>query len=54
MGVLSKSIILELRKRKIAYKTWNCMFIGYVKNSAAYRLLVIRSDVLDVNTIIEF
>ena len=29
------------------------MFVGYVENSAAYRFVVLRSDMLDVNTIIE-
>ena len=29
------------------------MFIGYVKNSVAYRFLVLKSDVLVSNTIIE-
>ena len=29
------------------------MFIGYAKNSTAYRFLVLKSDVLDHNTIIE-
>ena len=29
------------------------MFIGYASNSAAYRFLVLKSDVLECNTIIE-
>jgi len=29
------------------------MFIGYPANSVAYRFLVLKSDVLDYNTIIE-
>ena len=29
------------------------MFIGYAKKSDAYRFLVLKSDVLDCNTIIE-
>jgi hypothetical protein len=29
------------------------MFIGYAANSVAYRFLVLKSDVLDYNTIIE-
>ena len=29
------------------------MFIGYASNSAAYRYLVLKSDVLESNTIIE-
>ena len=29
------------------------MFIGYASNSAPYRFLVLKSDVLEYNTIIE-
>ena len=41
------------RKRKIGSKTSDCMFIGYASNSAAYRFLVLKSSVLESNTIIE-
>ena len=41
------------KKRKIGSKTSNCMFIGYANNSVAYRFLVLKSDVLESNTIIE-
>ena len=34
-------------------KTADCLFVGYANHSAAYRLLVLKSDVLDHNTIIE-
>ncbi|KAF3667319.1 putative anthocyanidin 3-O-glucosyltransferase 2-like [Capsicum annuum] len=44
---------LQNRKRKIGSKTADCMLIGYVEHSAAYRFLVLKSDVLDVNTLIE-
>ena len=40
------------KKRKIGSKTYDCM-IGYANNSAAYRFLVLKSDVLECNTIIE-
>ena len=43
----------EPKKRKIGSKTANCMLIGYAQNSAAYRFLVLKSDVLESNTIIE-
>ena len=33
------------KKRKIGSKTYDCMFIGYASNSAAYRFLVLKSDV---------
>ena len=29
------------------------MFIGYAKNSIAYKFIVLKNDVLDSNTIIE-
>ena len=41
------------KKWKIGSKTSDCMFIGYASNSAAYRFLVFKSDVLECNTIIE-
>ena len=40
-------------KRKIGSKTYDCMFIGYASNSAAYRFLVLKSDNLEYNSIIE-
>ena len=43
----------DLKNRKIRSKTFDCMFIGYASNSAAYRFLVLKSDVLECNTIIE-
>ena len=41
------------KKRKIGSKTFDCMFIRYASNSVAYRFLVLKSDVLECNTIIE-
>ena len=41
------------KKRKLGSKTYDCMFIGYASNSAAYSFLILRSDVLERNTIIE-
>jgi hypothetical protein len=29
------------------------MFIGYVENNVAYKFLVLKSDVLDCNTVIK-
>ncbi len=52
-GCLAKVMLPEPKKRKIGSKTSDCMFIGYAEHSAAYRFLVLRSDVLDCNTIIE-
>ena len=41
------------KNRKIGSQTFDCMFIGYASNSVAYRFLVLKSDVLECNTIIE-
>ena len=41
------------KKRKIRSKTSDCMFIRYASNSTTYRFLVLKSDVLECNTIIE-
>ena len=50
---LAKVMLPDPKKRKIGLKTFDCMFIGYASNSAAYRFLVLKSDVLESNTIIE-
>ena len=52
-GCLAKVMIPDPKKRKIGSETSDCMFIGYAYHSAAYRFLVIKSDVHDCNTIIE-
>jgi hypothetical protein len=45
----------HVRKEKLGPKTVDCIFLGYAHNSAAYRFLVIRSEVADVhvNNVIE-
>lgn len=52
-GCLAKVMLLDPKKRKIGSKTADCMLIGYVENNAAYRFLVIRSEVLEPHTTIE-
>ena len=52
-GCLAKVMFPEPKRKKIGSKTFDCMFIGYAKHSAAYRFLVFKSEVLDYNTIIE-
>ena len=37
---------------KIGSKIYDCMFIGCTNNNAAYRFLVLKSLVLECNTII--
>ena len=52
-GCLAKVILPDPKKREIGSKTSDCMFIGYASNSETYRFLVLKSDVLESNTIIE-
>ena len=52
-GCLANVMLPDPKKRKIGSKTSNCIFIGYASNSVAYRFLVLKSDVLECNTIIE-
>ena len=46
-------MLLDPKRRKIGSKTYECMFIGYSSNSTTYRFFVLKSDVLEYNTIIE-
>jgi len=39
-------------KRKLESKTSNYMYLGYVKHNVAYRFLVLKSDVIEHNTIV--
>ena len=41
------------KKRKIGSKSFVCMFLGYVEHSVAYRFLVINSDIIEHNIIVE-
>ena len=50
---LAKVLLLEPRKRKIGSKTFNYMSMGYARNSVAYRFLILKSDVLECNIVIE-
>jgi hypothetical protein len=42
----------SLKMRKLCSRVCECDFIGYACNSSYYRLLFIKSDILDYNTII--
>ena len=54
-GCLAKVAISSPKKTKIGPKTIDCVFIGYAKNSSAYRFLIHKSEhsEMHVNTIIE-
>jgi len=46
-GCLAKVMLPDPKKMKI------CMFLGYAEHNAAYRFLVLKSDVIEHNTIVE-
>jgi hypothetical protein len=48
-GCLDKVNVPINKKRKIDSKTVDCVFLGYVHYSIAYRFLVIKSEVSDVH-----
>jgi len=52
-GCLAKVMLPNPKKRKIGSKTSDCLFIGYVEHSVAYRFLVLKSDMIECNTIME-
>ncbi|OMO89770.1 Integrase, catalytic core [Corchorus capsularis] len=52
-GCLAKELLPDIKKRKVGSKTSNCLFIGYAEHSAAYRFLVLKSDAIECNTIVE-
>ena len=52
-GCLAKVMLPDPKKRKIRSKTSDYMFIRYASNNVAYRFLVLKSGVLECNTIIE-
>ena len=54
-GCLAKVAVPNPKRIKIGPKTIDCVFIGYANNSSAYRFLVHKSDIPDVNvnTVIE-
>jgi len=52
-GCLAKVMLLDHKKRKISSKTSDCMFLGYAKHSVAYMFLVLKSDVIEHNIIVQ-
>jgi hypothetical protein len=50
---LANVILPEPKKIKLRSRTCDCVFIGYACSISCYRFLVIKSDVLDCNIIIE-
>ena len=52
-GCLAKVMLPDPKKRKIGSKTSDCIFLGYAEHSVAYRFLVLHSDIIERNIIIE-
>src|SRR4051812_43794984 len=54
-GCLAKVNLPITKKRKLGLKIVDCVFLGYAGHSIAYRFLVVKSRVYDMNvgTIIE-
>jgi len=52
-GCLAKVMLPDPKKRKIGSKTSDCLFLGYAKHSVAYRFLVLNSDIIERDTIVE-
>ncbi|GKG31745.1 hypothetical protein Tco_0426695 [Tanacetum coccineum] len=55
-GCLAKVQIPLPKRTKLRPKTVNCVYLGPIKNSVAYKFLVYKSNVEDIsnNTIIEY
>ena len=52
-GCLAKVMLSDPKKRKIGSKTSDCLFLGYAEHSATYRFLVLNSEIIECNTIVE-
>jgi len=53
VGCLARVMLPDPKKRKIGSKTFDCFFIGYVEHSAAHRCLVLKSDMIECDTIMD-
>ena len=49
MGCLAKVQVPLPKRTKLGLKTIDCVFIGYASNSSAYRFIVIKYEVPDIN-----
>ena len=52
-GCLTKVMSFDPKKKKRGSKTSYCMFLGYKEDSIAHRFLVLNSDIIERNTIVE-
>jgi len=53
-NALDNILLISSKKKKIRSKISDCMFSSYVEHRATYRFLVLNSDIIERNTIIEF
>jgi len=50
---LAKVVLPDPKKKKIGSRTSDCMFLSYVEHNAAYTFLVLKSDMIEHDTIVE-
>ena len=48
-GCLAKVVVPPPKRIKMGSKLVDCVFIGYAYNSSAYRFLIHKYDILDMN-----
>ncbi|KAA0045096.1 ty1-copia retrotransposon protein [Cucumis melo var. makuwa] len=53
-GCLAKVPFLALKKSKVGSKTFDCIFIGYAQNSAAYRFMCLNDKTINESRDAEF
>jgi len=41
------------KKRKVGSKTFDCMFLGNAEHNVVYKFLVLYSDIIEHNIIVE-
>jgi len=52
-GCLAKVMLPDPKKRKVGSKTFDCLFLGYSEHNVANRFLVLNSNIIERNTIVE-
>jgi len=52
-GCLAKVMLPDHKKRKLGSETSDCLFLGYAEHNVVYRFLVLNSEIIERNTIVE-
>ena len=52
-GCLVKVMLHDPKKRKVGSKTFDCMFLGNAEHNVVYKFLVLYSDIIEHNIIVE-